>query len=164
MPFDPDKYKQDPRTPQELAKAILDHQVTPQGGGCPYSVSFRERLLMDYQAMHDDLILRKYGEPLVIVLKGMEEGASPDRDDKRYFRHGLRVIDSYKKEAAEWRDDEARKARETNGPHAQTLRRAAAESMETRMVEINNFKAIEKLIRTLAVRIGVSLVETEREK
>jgi hypothetical protein len=30
MPVDPDKYKQDPRTPQELAKAILDYVVTPR--------------------------------------------------------------------------------------------------------------------------------------
>jgi hypothetical protein len=164
MPIDAERYKQDPRTPQELAKAILDHVVTPREAEVPYSLTFREYLLMDYQAPHDIPALRKYGEGLVLTLKGMEEGAIPDQKVKGRLRHALLVIDAYKQERAEWRDDDAREAREMDGPHGNFHQRKAAESMETQMVAISNLKAIEKLVRTLSQKLGVSLVEPDRGK
>jgi hypothetical protein len=163
MPVDPKRIKPDNRSPQQLAKAILDHEFTPRVGEIRYSTSFREQLLMDYQTDYREVA--DHGEPLVITLKALEEGSPPRPDDKRRLRHALQVIDAYKIGAAEWRDDGAREARDTvAGPHTEALRRAAAESMETRMVEISNLKAIERLVRALAHNLGVSLVEPGRSK
>jgi|GEM_PF-5969206 len=165
MPVDPDKYKQDSRSPQELAKAILDHQLTPSGSE-PYSVSFREQLLIDYGKDHHRKhpVLGKYVSGLVWTLKAWEEGSLPDHLKKRAFSHALQVIDAYKHEAAQSRDDAERDTTGINGQHAEFHQRAAAEEMESQMVAISNLKSIENLVRTLAGKLGVSLIEPTREK
>lgn len=168
MPIGPDKFKQDQRSPQELAKAILDHVLTPRDGGCPYSLSFRERLFMDYQVLHNNRILRKYGEPLVLTLKAIEEGAPPNADIKRRLSHALLVTDAYKKEAVEFRQDAIIEANEAfvdpEGKPPLSFQRKDAENIEAFTVEIINLQAIDRLMRALAHKLGVSLVEPSRRK
>jgi hypothetical protein len=164
MPIDTKTLKQDPRSPRELVKAILDHQFCPRGG-MPYSISFREQLLMDYQTANWQVA--EHGTPLVLTLKGWEEGARPSRHEKCAFSHALQVLDAYRKETAHFRNDdvrEAREAREEGSPHAEFLRRVAAESMESCKVKISNLNSIERLVRTLAHKLNVALIEPQRRK
>jgi hypothetical protein len=165
VPHRPEKFKEDPRSPQELAKAILDHPLTPRGQE-PYSVSFRERLLLDddtqYQAQHP--VLSAHGSPLAFTLKACEEGASLGRTDKRRLSHALQVIDAFKNRAAEIREDSARQVAATPVALHNAYHRGEAESMEDCLVEIIHLNAIEQLVRALAHKLGVTLIEPGRRK
>src|SRR5690348_13826979 len=143
MPIDPEKFKQDERSPQELAKAILDHEFRP-GGGKYYSLTFRERLLMDYQS--DGEV--KHAPAMLWVLKELEEGLPILMGRKDSLRYALQVIDVYKRESAHYRDDAIAEANrafadlDTHPPRAYP--REVAEEAETLMLEINNLNSIEK--------------------
>ncbi len=147
------------RSPQQLARAILDHELTPPGRVLRSGVSFREQMLMDYE-IDDDREVTEHAGPLAIALKSLEAGAPPDRDGNGVLSRALQVIEAYKKEAAGYRDDAARHAREA--PHSELLRQDAAEEVEKCAAEISNLNSIEKLVRQLAHRVGVSLIEPGR--
>jgi hypothetical protein len=176
MPIDRDRFKQDPRTPQQLANAILDHEVTPRAGK-GYGMTFREQLWADYDTLHqmDHPVLRKWGSGLLLTLKRLEEGVtnSTDRENRRQLSHALDVIQVYRREQAEWRDAARGDTNlvETVQPHENWsglprdwYQREAADDVETHMVAISNLSSVEKLMRILADKLGISLREPGRKK
>lgn len=175
MPIDPKKFKQDPRSPQELAKAILDHELDPHTPTTS-SLTFREQLHQDF----DHKPLGKHIAGLVWALKDVEEAIPLTSDTKSALRHGLRVIAQYRQERAFTRDfqevlsnpdlapkDEVlRASRAWFAPPAddERARRSLLEGMEESMIEIANLNQIEKLMRALAPKLAVSLIEPEQRK
>ena len=158
MSFDSKQFKQDGRSPQELAKAILDHEFLP-GTGQSYSITFREQMLMDYQTPHqmEHPVLSKYGSGLVWTLKKLEEGISIDQNQKRQLSHAIQVINAYRMETAAFRDDSARRATDWK-------QREEAEMMGTYAVGISNLMSVEKIVRSLAQKLDVLLIEPGRYK
>jgi hypothetical protein len=154
MPIDPDSLKQDPRSPQELAKAILDHEFTPRATDSA-SISFRERLLMDLSG-DQGFAQRKHAFALVWALKNLEENIPLSKVSQRDLRHALRVTSCYRQESAEFTDLYATAAE--GGASTASLRREAAKSMHASEAEISNLGSIEQLLRTLAPKIGVSFI------
>jgi hypothetical protein len=71
MPIDPKQYQEDARSPQELAKTILDHEFTPRGPDSA-SISFRERLLMDLSG-DGGFAQKKHAFAVLWALKNLEE-------------------------------------------------------------------------------------------
>jgi hypothetical protein len=154
MPVKPENFKQDPCSPHELAKAILDHEYTP-GGSNSFSLTFREELFLDHLSLNE----KEHGAGLLFTLKRLEERLPVDGGlGKDRLRHALEVIDAYRKESAESRDRNAKEAAGHDGVTAEG-QRGAAEAMETCMVEISNLASIERLTRTLAHKLGVFLIE-----
>lgn len=167
MPIDPEKFKQDPRTPQQLAKAILDHQFTPGKAESP-SVGFGKQLLMDDEEGYGG----KHGRGLLIALQAIAADLPLGNTEKRDMRHALEAIDSYRRESAAFRDMVARDANAmppelvpfVYGQAAADLPRKDFDSMESFMVELGNLKTIEKLVRALASKLDISLIEPGRAK
>lgn len=173
MPIDPEKFKQDPRSPQELAKAILDHELNPPSVDS-YRLTLREKLCLDNnsQAQADHFMLHEYGSRLLWAMKALEDGSPLDRDERFDLQYALQVIDAYRQKSEIERD---RSAKAANAPLANPAgsaedrrlaeyRRDRADEMESYMVEINNLDSIEKLMRSLAHKLGIPLIEPVRGK
>lgn len=170
MTVDPENFKDDPRSPQVLAKAILDHPLIPSDRYDP-SYNFRESLLLDNGTESE----KKHAPGLVTALKNLEDAVSCDHLDQRHLSHALQVINAYRKEAENFRgmaelDANYQAPEELSGlPPARReqmleFHRDAAGSMEKWTVEKIHLGAIEKLVRQLAQKIGVSLIEPRRRR
>ena len=176
MPIDPEKLKQDPRSPQELAKAILDHELTPSGQRSS-RMTFREQLLCDYGGEEE----KKYGRDLLWALKAVEDNLAVSVRHRRSLSHGLQLVDAYRRESTAFRDmaeieanpdmppknrvqQSAKRKHVPEGPHAEKLERAAQEQMARNAVEISNLKSIDKLIRALAQKLRIALIEPGHHK
>lgn len=176
MPVDPAKLTPDDRTPQALAKAILEHEFSPESqDGIFQRVSFREQ--MEYNA-HD------HGHPaarLLWPLKYLADGRPLTPFARTDFSHGLEVIAAYRADSTDARDRyaihanpdlhpcnaaqrEARQVHRRFGRPDTDARREAADEMETSAVEIGNLKLIEKLLRVLADHrdVNIKLIEPGR--
>lgn len=173
MPLDPDKYKQENRSPKELAKAILDHEVKPRSP-VDYRFTFREKLCCDHrtQEQEDYPVLREHGSMLLWAMKSLEDDSPLDRDERFHLRHALLVIDAYRQKSEIERDRFAKSANAplAHPPHSAEdhrmaeFRREIADEMGDYIVEISNLNSIEKLIRSLAHKLGIPLIEANRRQ
>jgi hypothetical protein len=165
MPIDPEKFKQDRRTPAELAKAILDHDFTPRLDHY-YGMTFREHLLFDGNSPSEV----QHGTGLLWTLKTLEADVPLIQEHKDGLRHALEVMAAYRRESANYRDSglnkgaiaQAKRDTSPNWEYIERLRREDADWRETCMVEISNLNAIEKMIRALAQRLNVPLIDPRR--
>jgi len=174
MAIDPEKFKRDPRTPAELAAEILDYPITPPSP----SASLRRHLiagitsnLVPPVSPHFSLL---FPESMVPALKRIEEDVPLDERDKRALSYSLCCIDAYKANVAECRDHIARQSRAPDDPEnfayydpeedKDAFKRWQADLVETWTLEIGNLNQVEKLLRTLADKLGISLTEPGRGK
>src|SRR5262249_43308135 len=97
MPIDSNKLKQDPRSLQELAQAILDHLFTPRHGDSPSacSMTFREQLLYDFGTAEE----MPYARLLLWPLKALADGVRLDWQRQHDLGHALEVIVAYRQES-----------------------------------------------------------------
>jgi len=176
MPIDRASLKPGPRSPQQLAQAILEHEFSPESQeGIFKRVSFGEQL--EYNA-HDHV---HPAARLLWPLKHLAACRQLSPFDRIDFSHGLEVIAAYRQDSTQSRDRyamhanpdlrprneaqaEARQVHLRFGRPDSDSQREAADEMETSAVEIGNLNAIEKLLRTLAdhPKVNVKLIERGR--
>jgi hypothetical protein len=171
MAVDPEQFKRDARSAQELAKAILDH-VFEARTKYSSSMTLRERLLVDFRRKHTGM--------LVEALKALEENVPLGIGKKSALPHALEVIARYKREmefSRDWQRAMGNPSFRPTDPTAQAAadlfasagkdeqaRRNLQEGAEDAMVTLSNLRSIEKLMRVLAHKIGLSLIEPGRGK
>jgi hypothetical protein len=174
MPIDADSLKQDSRSPQQLAQAILNHEFSPSTTDF-VGVAFREQLQYNAeQTRHPAALLFS---PLIELAEGRP--LSPQA--KLNLAHGLQVTDAYRQDSTRSRDiyvmhanpdlrprnayqRQAHRAHVIHGRPSSDAQREAQEDMATSVVEIGNLNAIEKLLRALASHpeVKVKLIEPGR--
>lgn len=165
-----EKHKPDRRTPQQLAKAILDHEFTPAS---LVRMTFREQLLHDHLTRWE----KEHANKLLWGLKRMEGGETPDRAILQDFCHGLLAISAYKKASRELKD--MNKTDSSSEPDTTIEERISLlvnegdlrppptdynkeeneDLIRDYALEINNLNHIEKLFRTLAKKLHIDLIE-----
>jgi hypothetical protein len=176
MPIDPEEFQQGARSSQDLAKAILDHEFNPPWGDDYPSMTFREELFANHGTKDE----KKHGREVLWVLKTLEANISPTKKHKVDLRHGLQVIDAYRKEWIRNRDMEETRAnpdrvsRRTTQETAQWFNRLmppteeqerdAQDSVGVCAATIGNLNAIEKVMRALARKLSITLIEPGRRK
>jgi hypothetical protein len=176
MPPDPAGLKPDPRTPEQLAQAILEHEFSPESQmGVFKRVSFGEQL--EYNAAQET-------HPAALLLASLQilaQGRSLSPQDKLDVSHGLEVIAAYREDSTRSRDmyamhanpdripgneeqEMACRTHEIYGRPDSDAQREAQEDMATSAVEIGNLKSLERLLRTLAAhpKVNVKLIEPGR--
>ncbi len=166
-----EKHKPDRRTPQQLAKAILDHELTPSSS---VRMTFREQLLHDHLTKYE----KKHAAKILWGLKRLEGAETPDEMILRDFRYGLFVIAAYKKESAGLKNMNEAQANPDSGP-ATPDKEKIQRLIETGVlnpstehqkedcedltrdyaIEISNLNRIEKLMHTLAKKLHIELIE-----
>ncbi len=139
MPIQPTTFTHDVRSLQELAQAILDHEFTPREGDSPYhcSMKFREQLLYAFGTDEE----MPYSRQLLWPLKALAEGIPLDRQRKHDLAHALEVIDAYRRDSTD------------------LLTIDAHEDVATSAAEISNLASIETLVRALAHKLNISLIQ-----
>jgi hypothetical protein len=139
MPSRSTSSKHDSRSAQQLAQAILDHEFTPRQGDSPHhcSMTFREQLLYAFGTDEE----MPYSRQILWPLKALAEGIPLDRQRKHDLGHALEVIDAYR--------------RDSSG----LLSIDAHEGATTSQVEISNLASIETLLRILAHKLTITLIE-----
>lgn len=156
-----DALKPDNRTPQELAKAILDHEVDPKSEKQP-SYNFRETLCLNPNEQN--------GHPLLQCLKCIEEGIPLTGQMKKKLAGALKEIDDYRRESMA--HNHMLKQGLQGVPQdfyirllkTESQKRAAQDNIGDNAVAINNLNHIEKLMRVLAEKLGITLIEPTRGK
>jgi hypothetical protein len=131
--------KHDSRSAQQLARAILDHEFTPREGDLPQasSMTFREQLLYDFGTDGE----MPYSRLLLWPLKTLADGIPLDRQRKHDLAHALEVIYAYRRDSTD------------------LLIIDAHEDVTTSQVEISNLASIETLVRALAHKLKIILIE-----
>src|SRR5262245_32437774 len=106
-----EKIKDDPRTPQELATAILDHEFTPAGpNGQPPAVKFRDHLIEDTAERlcdNNQASEAKHCNAFCSTLINLDEKKEPHGEHVRDFSHALEILHEYKKQSVFLRDSSA---------------------------------------------------------
>jgi hypothetical protein len=134
--------------------------------------TFREQLLVDFRRKHTGMFVE--------ALKALEEDVPLTADLKCALPHGLQVIARYRGEmefSRDWQGAMANPVFQPRNPaariagdyfasvgHSEQARRNLHQGMEDDMVTLSNLNAIEKLLRALAFKLGVSLIEPRRRK
>jgi hypothetical protein len=183
----------DPRTPAQLATAILEHPFSPRingtGQGALHPVAdlpsrtFRQRL---DESRGGKL---RYVGALLHALHNLEAGAPLRASANRDLSRALQIINEIRDLSVDERDSCAQRldsnktpknkwqqenqsvleslrvlAQQQYGSPTDADRKHWYDNMEASMVEISNLKSIEKLTRALANRLGLPLIEPGRHR
>lgn len=152
-------------TVEQLAVAIMNHQVLPPQENQPHS-TFRDIIQMDFdtpEVVSEDAYL------LLRALKFLEEGRPEmlDKDIgngqtcKQYLRKGLKVIDAYQKHFLRCINASDRIL---SNPENDVQAHAFEEFSRPFPAAMDNLREIAAMMRTLAKKLDITLTETRARK
>lgn len=158
----------DNRTPQQLAEAILNHEISARHESSP-SLTFRELLFMDHLTEDE----KKHGGKLLWALKTLEEDIPLTPRQRKALAMALNVLAHYKKDFREFQNDALRAShgniedsdgstnlyRDTLAKHPKQAHNEIGEMA----VYIGNVNHIEKIIRILAQKLVIDLIEPKQK-
>ena len=159
-----DDLKRDNRSPKDIAKAILNHELAPPTD-TEYGMTFREQLLYNWGADAEGP-----GQPrncyIVRTLKLLEEGKTLKNEEVgTTIRQDLpRILQLLHLMREDLRTEISEDQKTAKSEKDLFLRREAINSLEDSVINIINLDKIEKLARTLASKLGIPLIEPGRTK
>jgi hypothetical protein len=158
MRTDPKQFREDDRSPAELAKAILDHEFSPPGDTSS-RWTFREQWLCDGFSDDPDNKVHELTVGVVSALKLIEDGISLGMREKKDFSATLEVLHAYRQESLDLRPHNIKGSRVEGLSHTEEQMRDNADRAGGKSVEMMNCDRIEKLVRQLGRKLCIQLTE-----